>query len=143
DLDRKPTLALTAQRLGLSFSRIEHVDEEARLVALVASQLMSIVGTRGLHELPSARVESDVLRRGQTARDLVDAPGVYVMRDADDAAVYVGKARRLRSRMAAYVHRPLGPTRRLEGLASAVQSVDAHECQTDLEALVLEEREIG
>jgi hypothetical protein len=44
--------------------------------------------------------------------------------------------------VAAYVHRPLGPTRRLEGLVSAVQSVDAVECATDLEALILEDREI-
>jgi hypothetical protein len=100
---------------------------------------MRIAGSR---ELPVARAESDVLRTSQTARELVDAPGVYVMRDASESAVYVGKARRLRARMAAYVHRPLGPTRRLEGLASSVQAVEALECQTDVEALVLEDRQI-
>jgi hypothetical protein len=67
---------------------------------------------------------------------------VYVMRDAQQAAVYVGKARRLRARMTAYVHRPLGATRRLEGLAAVVESVDTAGCQTDLEALILEDREI-
>jgi hypothetical protein len=40
------------------------------------------------------------------------------------------------------VHRPLGITRRLEGLVSAVQRVDSVECATDLEALILEDREI-
>ncbi len=45
--------------------------------------------------------------------------------------------------MAAYVHRPLGATRRLEGLVAAVHVVDSTQCATDLEALVLEEREIG
>jgi hypothetical protein len=44
--------------------------------------------------------------------------------------------------MQAYVHRPLGPTRRLEGLVGAVEAVDSALCETDLEALVLEEREI-
>jgi hypothetical protein len=112
------------------------------VVALVGWRLLQIAAERGVRELPTASAESGVLRRGQTARELADTPGVYVMRDADEAAVYVGKARRLRSRLAAYVHRPLGPTRRLEGLAAAVQAVDALECQTDLAALVLEDREI-
>jgi len=69
-------------------------------------------------------------------------PGVYVMRDLDQVPLYVGKARQLRSRVAAYVNRPLGATRRLEGLVSAVERVDSTECATDLEALILEEREI-
>jgi hypothetical protein len=64
------------------------------------------------------------------------------MRDADQTPLYVGKAARLRSRMQAYVHRPLGPTRRLEGLVEAVQAVDTSQCETDVEALVLEDREI-
>src|SRR6266852_2821175 len=71
-----------------------------------------------------------------------ETPGIYVLRDSDQTPVYVGQARRLRSRVAAYVHRPLGTTRRLEGLVSAVQSVDSVECATDLEALILEDREI-
>jgi hypothetical protein len=64
------------------------------------------------------------------------------MRDTKHTPLYVGKARRLRSRMAAYVHRPLGPTRRLEGLVAAVDAVDTTTCATDLEALVLEDRQI-
>jgi hypothetical protein len=67
---------------------------------------------------------------------------VYVLRDTEQTPLYVGKARRLRSRMAAYVHRPLGATRRLEGLVGAVEAVDPLLCATDLEALVLEDREI-
>src|SRR6202011_1857067 len=67
------------------------------------------------------RDERPALRRGQTARSQPDEPGVYVLRDAEQAPLYVGKASRLRSRLAAYVHRPLGVTRRLEGLVGAVQ----------------------
>jgi hypothetical protein len=85
---------------------------------------------------------STMLRRGRTARALPDQPGVYVLRDDQQTPLYVGKARRLRSRMAAYVHRPLGPTRRLEGLVAAVEAVDATLCATDLEAMVLEDRQI-
>ncbi|HET6316601.1 MAG TPA: hypothetical protein VFG86_09095, partial [Chloroflexota bacterium] len=53
-----------------------------------------------------------------------------------------GKARRLKERIGAYVHRPLGATRRLEGLTNAVHGVDVRTCETDLEALVLEDQEI-
>ncbi len=67
---------------------------------------------------------------------------MYVLRDVEQAALYVGKASRLRSRLAAYVHRPLGVTRRLEGLVGSVEAVDSTVCATDLEALVLEDREI-
>jgi hypothetical protein len=73
---------------------------------------------------------------------MTESPGIYVLRDSDQTPLYVGKARQLRSRVAAYVHRPLGATRRLEGLVSAVQSVDSVECATDLEASILEDREI-
>src|SRR6476659_5101240 len=38
----------------------------------------------------------------RVTRDLPDAPGVYVMRDAAGAAVYVGKAANLRRRVSAY-----------------------------------------
>jgi hypothetical protein len=35
--------------------------------------------------------------------------------------------------VAAYVHRPLGATRRLEGLVGSVTAVDATVCATDLD----------
>lgn len=131
-LETKPTLALVARKLGVGFTRIEHADEEARVIGLVVPHLArEPVGARG-----------GVLQRPATARDLPDTPGVYVMRDQDQAAVYVGKARRLRERMGAYIHRPLGATRRLEGLVSAVHAVDTQAADNDLEALILEDREI-
>ncbi|MBV9173440.1 MAG: hypothetical protein JOZ81_25530 [Chloroflexi bacterium] len=141
-LDDKPTLSRVAQSLGVAVGRVEHPDEEARVLALVVPRLLRQDGrVASVLASHTAGTES-VLRRGTTARALPDQPGIYVLRSADQQALYVGKARRLRSRMQAYVHRPLGPTRRLEGLVGAVDAVDSALCETDLEALVLEEREI-
>jgi DNA polymerase-3 subunit epsilon len=139
-LDAKPALALVAQHLGIGFTRIEQADEEARIVSLVVPPLLQRAQQQGLPT--ESGTGGGPLDRAETARKLPDGPGIYVMRDAAQGAVYVGKARRLRERVAAYVHRPLGATRRLEGLATTVQVVDTQECQTDLEALILEDREI-
>jgi hypothetical protein len=148
----KPTLALVAAHLGTSAVRITRPEEEARVLGLVAAPLLAIADRQGLKsierllqlppDMEKGPRERGTLRRGQTARSQPDEPGVYVMRDSEQAALYVGKAKRLRSRLAAYVHRPLGATRRLEGLVGSVEAVDSTLCATDLEALVLEDREI-
>jgi DNA polymerase III epsilon subunit-like protein len=137
ELNSKPTLGLVAARLGISSLSLTQTDEEARVLALVGSRLLAH-GPLALTGDSAPRA----LRRGATARALPDEPGVYVLRDRTGQSLYVGKARRLRSRVAAYVHRPLGATRRLEGLVGSVEAVDTTRCQNDLEALILEDREI-
>ena len=141
DIETKPTLALVAAHLGIGSLEIGRSGEEARVLGLVGSHLLE---TAGVVVAPAAlsTAGSATLRRGQTSRALPDEPGVYVMRDEQHTPLYVGKARRLRSRLADYVHRPLGPTRHLEGLVAAVDAVDTTTCATDLEALVLEDRQI-
>jgi DNA polymerase III epsilon subunit-like protein len=141
DLRAKPSLGLVAQQLGISSVHLDRADEEARVVALVVPHLMRRASEHGV-DWRLEETHAGPLHQPHTARELPDRPGVYVMRDASQAALYVGKARRLRERVTAYIHRPLGATRRLEGLTGAVQAVEAQECATDLEALILEEREI-
>ena len=140
-LNGKPNLARVAARLGIGAVQPGRADEDARVLALVASRLVAIAGAEAVLRSNSTG-GSTPLRRSETARALPDVPGVYVLRDRQRAPLYVGKARRLRSRMAAYVHRPLGPTRRLEGLVAAADAVEAIQCATDLEALVLEDHHI-
>ncbi len=148
DLRRKPTLALVAAQLDVGMHRVPRPAEEARVLGLVTGRLLKRAAERaplpGLAAALEARTSDAraALRSGEVLKAMTETPGVYVLRAADETALYVGKARRLRSRVAAYVHRPLGITRRLEGLVSAVQRVDSVECATDLEALILEDREI-
>jgi DNA polymerase III epsilon subunit-like protein len=147
ELPGKPTLASVAQHLGIGVVHVGEPEDEARVVAEVAAQLLGRADpvqlrTLSALELGTAAQVPPPLRRGATARDLPDAPGVYRLRDAHDQVLYVGKARRLRQRLHDYVHRPLGVTRRLEGLADAVSAIDTTLCGSDLQALILEDREI-
>ena len=134
DVEGKPSLAVVAARLGVPVLDVQRPEDEARVLGLIGAQY-------GLGEAAGSSA-SLPLRKNATVRDMPDEPGVYVLRDGEQIPLYVGKARRLRSRMAAYVHRPLGATRRLEGLVGSVEAVDTTRCETDLEALVLEDREI-
>ena len=73
------------------------------------------------------------------ARDLPDAPGVYIMRGGDGEEIYVGKAKRLRRRVASYFQRR---ERRYKDLALAENIADFEYVETDseLEAFLLESR---
>lgn len=155
ELSGKPTLALMAAHLGIGTLRITRPEEEARVLGLLAAPLLAMASQHGFTHLETLLVASEAqaahggrpkgsatLRRAETAWSQPDEPGVYVLRDVEQGALYVGKANRLSSRLADYVHRPFGVTRRLEGLVGSVDAVDSTVCATDLEALVLEDREI-
>ena len=75
------------------------------------------------------------------ARELPDGPGVYVMRDGEGREIYVGKAKRLRRRVASYFQRR---DRRDKDLALAGSIADFEYVETDseLEAFLLESRMI-
>lgn len=141
DMRDKPTLGGIASQLGVPFARLGQVETDARTMAGVAVALLKRVPTDSL-PWASPPGESQPLRRGSTAQNTPDEPAVYILRDERGGALYVGKARRLRSRLASYVNRPLRATRRLDGLTQAVRQVDPRLCGTDLEALILEERDI-
>lgn len=66
-------------------------------------------------------------------------PGVYVMRDAADAPVYVGKAKNLRQRLAAYrVANPERMPRRHLRLLRTVRRIEFEECPDGPTALARE-----
>src|SRR5437899_3213527 len=69
-------------------------------------------------------------------RDAPVAPGVYVLKDADDRALYVGKAVNLRRRLRA--HFAERTWRRIKPGMSRAAGAEWHEVGSDLEALLRE-----
>lgn len=71
------------------------------------------------------------------ARGLANAPGVYLMRDREGRALYVGKAKNLRKRVASYFdRRDKGP--RIGLMVSKIRSIEVSITRTEAEALLLE-----
>ncbi len=66
------------------------------------------------------------------------APGVYLMRDAAGAVLYVGKARDLRRRLAAYARPPERLPAKTAHLVARLASVETLITNTEKEALLLE-----
>jgi DNA polymerase III subunit epsilon len=65
-------------------------------------------------------------------------PGVYLMKDRSGAVIYVGKAKRLRDRLASYYSQPLGYTRKMDGLLQSVHDIETRPLGSELEALLVE-----
>lgn len=71
------------------------------------------------------------------ARKLSTGPGVYLMKDADDTVLYVGKAANLRKRVASYFDaRPKGA--RIMRMIARIVAIEVSLTRTEGEALLLE-----
>jgi excinuclease ABC subunit C len=65
-------------------------------------------------------------------------PGVYLMKDAAGAILYVGKARNLKKRLSSYFRRPEHPDVKTGVLVGRIASFDTIITRTEKEALILE-----
>jgi len=84
--------------------------------------------------------EERLARLGVKARSLPAAPGVYLMKDAKDRVIYVGKAARLPDRVGTYFVASADLGFRKQPLLDAVHDFDVLECETEWEALLAENR---
>ncbi|OIQ51961.1 UvrABC system protein C [Pseudodesulfovibrio hydrargyri] len=67
-----------------------------------------------------------------------DTPGVYLMKDGRGRILYVGKAKKLRRRLASYFRNPAGQTPKTRALVGHIRHVDTLLTATEKEALLLE-----
>ncbi len=120
---------------------------DARATVDVLHGLFERLGNLGVHTLEelhdySARVSPAQRRKRHLADGLPTGPGVYVFRDADGRALYVGTSRSIRSRVRTYFTASEPRTRMAEMVALA-ERVDAIGCAHALEAEVRELRLIA
>ncbi len=92
------------------------------------------------HEADSSAI--DDLRK--KIRHLPKTPGVYLFKDARGRVLYIGKAKDLRSRVSSYFQdsadllRTRGPE--IARMAAAVVDLEFLDCETEVDALLLENR---
>jgi len=71
-------------------------------------------------------------------KDWPKQPGIYIMRDAANRILYVGKAKNLRNRIRSYFQNPNGITDKTKVLVKKIADLEFTVTNTELEALLLE-----
>lgn len=71
-------------------------------------------------------------------KKLPHSPGVYIMHDADDAIIYVGKAKDLHNRVRSYFRKITGRGPQIDKMVSLIERFEYIVTDSELEALVLE-----
>ncbi len=74
----------------------------------------------------------------EKAHSLPLAPGVYIMRNADDKVIYVGKAKKLKNRVSQYFQETTSHTPKTRLMVSKIHHFDVIVAASEFEALVLE-----
>ena len=69
---------------------------------------------------------------------LPESPGVYLWRDAEGKVLYVGKAKRLRSRVRSYVASDHAESVKTRALMQQVEALDTIVVPSEAHALILE-----
>jgi DNA polymerase III epsilon subunit family exonuclease len=149
---RKPNLQRVAEMVGLTPTKLHRAGVDAQLTAEVALRLVDEAVRQGVTSLDqlkgAARLETPIphedVGRARVTMDremlagIPRKPGVYLMRDAVDQVIYVGKSKNLRERVGSYYSQPIGYTRKMDGLLEAVKRIETIVVGSDIEAMLLE-----
>lgn len=154
---RRWNLDAVARALGVHVAGNRHrAEADTRLTAAVFAKLLTRAPERGLHGLDDllrvggARGSAYTGEQGPIAvgrgravmnpawlDEIPHLPGCYLMRDARDTIIYVGKAKDLRNRVGSYYSQTLGETKK-PGLLEAIARIETIIVGSELEALLLE-----
>ena len=74
--------------------------------------------------------------------NLPESPGIYIMRDANGVAIYVGKASNLRARLQSYFRPRIERDEKTERILEALSRVEIEESGSEFAALLAEQRSI-
>ena len=69
-------------------------------------------------------------------------PGVYIIRDKSDTIIYIGKAKRLKTRVSQYFREGVPHDAKVSQMIAHAFAFDVIVCQSEFEALVLEASQI-
>lgn len=121
--------------------------DDARATADVFHALLERVGNFGVTTVEdlsafTSRVSPRQRAKRHLADGLPDGPGVYVFRDAQGQALYVGKSKNIRTRVRSYFT-AAETRRRMSEMVQIATEVTPIPCATEVEAHVREVRLIG
>jgi len=140
-----PRLQTLAQYFRTAVRPNHRALPDAEACAEVLHGLLELGGRLGIRTL--GELHAAVRARGRPnfgkirlADDLPDGPGVYLFRGRDGGVLYVGKSKRLRTRVKSYFYGD--PRKKVEDLLEQTHRVDAVACASELESLVVEARMI-
>lgn len=141
-----------ATRLGVMVREPETARDQAEFCASVLSAMLSVGEDLGLGEPDDWPERQHPQRLGvdfsayefdrEDIESLPESPGIYIMRDANANAVYVGKASNLRQRVKSYFRSRFARDEKTERILEALSNIEVEETGSELEALLAEYRAI-
>ena len=93
-----------------------------------------------LSESEAKKIARGYRAASRKAREFPNAPGVYLMKDARDRVIYIGKAKNLRKRTRSYFLKPAMTDFRTANLVREIRDIDFLETETEVDAILTEAR---
>jgi len=88
----------------------------------------------------SAEPSTAFERAAAKVRKFPQTPGVYLMKNAADVVIYVGKATNLRSRAGSYFLKAAAQEQRTASWIGEIADIDFMDCESEVDALLVESR---
>lgn len=85
-------------------------------------------------------MDDRLLKLAEKARGLPKAPGVYLMKDDKGRVIYIGKSASLRDRVGSYFQASTKLEHKKSGLVAQIMDFDTVQTQSEVEALLAENR---